>query len=300
MQYNEKLDAELKALEGDMIETLQRWIRVPSVRAERSAENAPFGADVRRALDTAMADLKRSGHVSRATWTAIAATRKSARATTSIAVLSASGRRARGRRLESRSLRRGDHRRTHDWPRHQRRQGTRRGRRSSRMKAILDAGIPLRRRCRLILGCDEECGMQDLEVLRAEGRPAGYGLLSGRQFPAHQHRKGRSRSSPSTRRSADARLLEIASGTRVQRRAESGGGRCWRATGARPRPTRLTSMTRTAQLETELVGRQHPPDRDRRMPRTRPSRRRARTPRRCSLHVLEQARHRRRADRAAG
>ena len=61
MQYNEKLDAELKALEGDMIETLQRWIRVPSVRAERSAENAPFGADVRRALDTAMADLKRLG-----------------------------------------------------------------------------------------------------------------------------------------------------------------------------------------------------------------------------------------------
>ena len=42
MQYNERLDAELKALEGDMIETLQRWIRVPSVRAERSADNAPF------------------------------------------------------------------------------------------------------------------------------------------------------------------------------------------------------------------------------------------------------------------
>ena len=41
MQYNERLDAELKALEGDMIETLQRWIRVPSVRAERSADNAP-------------------------------------------------------------------------------------------------------------------------------------------------------------------------------------------------------------------------------------------------------------------
>ena len=61
MQYNEKLDAELKALEGDMIETLQRWIRVPSVRAERSADNAPFGENVRRALDTAMADLRRLG-----------------------------------------------------------------------------------------------------------------------------------------------------------------------------------------------------------------------------------------------
>ena len=46
---NPKLDAALEALHPDMIETLQRWIRVPSVRAERSADNAPFGADVRRA-----------------------------------------------------------------------------------------------------------------------------------------------------------------------------------------------------------------------------------------------------------
>ena len=60
MQYNEKLEAALAALKGDMVETLQRWVRVPSVRAERSAENAPFGADVRRALDTAMADLNQS------------------------------------------------------------------------------------------------------------------------------------------------------------------------------------------------------------------------------------------------
>ena len=70
MQYNERLDAELKALEGDMIETLQRWIRVPSVRAERSADNAPFGENVRRGWAW-----------SRATWTAIAAIRRSARAT---------------------------------------------------------------------------------------------------------------------------------------------------------------------------------------------------------------------------
>ena len=37
MQYNEKLEAALAALKGDMVETLQRWVRVPSVRAERSA-----------------------------------------------------------------------------------------------------------------------------------------------------------------------------------------------------------------------------------------------------------------------
>jgi len=51
MEYIAKLDAALEALRPDMIETLQRWIRVPSVRAERSADNAPFGEGVRRALD---------------------------------------------------------------------------------------------------------------------------------------------------------------------------------------------------------------------------------------------------------
>ena len=51
---NPKLDAALAALEGDMIKTLQRWVRVPSVRADRSADNAPFGAEVRRALSLAL------------------------------------------------------------------------------------------------------------------------------------------------------------------------------------------------------------------------------------------------------
>ena len=41
------------------------------------------------------------------------------------------------------------------------------------MKAILDAGIPLSRKCRLILGCDEECGMEDLTYYEKKiGLPA--------------------------------------------------------------------------------------------------------------------------------
>ena len=46
MEFNEKLDAALAALDGDMIDTLARWIRIPSVRAEQSAPNAPFGTEV--------------------------------------------------------------------------------------------------------------------------------------------------------------------------------------------------------------------------------------------------------------
>ena len=60
METNQKLDAALLALQDDMLSTLQRWVRTPSVRGE-AAPGAPFGKDVRRMLDTAMEDLTRLG-----------------------------------------------------------------------------------------------------------------------------------------------------------------------------------------------------------------------------------------------
>ena len=59
-EANTRLDAALAANEQDMIETLRRWIRVPSVRGTAEA-GAPFGREVRRALDTAMQDVARLG-----------------------------------------------------------------------------------------------------------------------------------------------------------------------------------------------------------------------------------------------
>ena len=161
MQYNERLDAELKALEGDMIETLQRWIRVPSVRAERSADNAPFGENVRRALDTAMADLKRLGMKPRDV-DGYCCDTEIGQGDEVIAVLSHLDVVPEGEGW------------AHDPYGAEIIDGRMIGRGTSddkgpgvaalfAMKAIMNAGIPLRRRCRLILGCDEECGMQDLE-----------------------------------------------------------------------------------------------------------------------------------------
>ena len=81
------------------------------------------------------------------------------------------------------------------------------------MKAVLDAGIPLRRRCRLILGCDEECGMQDLEYYEQKvGLPA-KGFSPDANFPLINTEKGimaMTLHAPV----ADARLLSIACGTR--------------------------------------------------------------------------------------
>ena len=183
MQYNEKLDAALAALKGDMVETLQRWVRVPSVRAERSAENAPFGADVRRALDTAMADLKRLGFEPRDV-DGYCCDTEIGSGDDVVAVLA---------HLDV--VPEGDGW-THDPYGAEIIDGRMIGRGTSDdkgpgvaalfgMKAIMDAP-PLPPDSGLRRGMRH--GRSG--VLREEGRSAGYGLLSGREFPAYQHREG--------------------------------------------------------------------------------------------------------------
>ena len=212
MQYNEKLDAELKALEGDMIETLQRWIRVPSVRAERSAENAPFGADVRRALDTAMADLKRLGMEPRDV-DGYCCDTEIGEGDEVIAVLSHLDVVPEGEGWD------------HDPYGAEIIDGRMIGRGTSddkgpgvaavfAMKAILNAGIPLRRRCRLILGCDEECGMLELEYYEQKIGLPDRGVSPDANFPLINTEKGGLKLALHAALD-DARLIEIASGTRV-------------------------------------------------------------------------------------
>ena len=212
MQYNERLDAELKALEGDMIETLQRWIRVPSVRAERSADNAPFGENVRRALDTAMADLKRLGMEPRDV-DGYCCDTEIGQGDEVIAVLSHLDVVPEGEGwardpygaeiIDGRMIGRG----TSD----DKGPGVAA---LFAMKAIMNAGIPLRRRCRLILGCDEECGMQDLVYYdRKIGLPE-RGFSPDANFPLINTEKG-GLTMKLHAAVSDERLIEIASGTRV-------------------------------------------------------------------------------------
>lgn len=211
MELNPKLDASLHALEGDMIETLQRWIRVPSVRAEKSAENAPFGAEVRRALDTAMADIKRLGLKPRDI-DGYCCDAEIGEGDEVVAVLAhldvvpegdgwdydPYG----GEIVDGRLIGRG----TSD----DKGPGVAA---LFAMKAICDAGIPLRRRCRLILGCDEECGMQDLEYYEKKIGLPEMGFSPDACFPLINTEKGimgMKLNAPI----ADERLISIASGTR--------------------------------------------------------------------------------------
>ena len=211
MEYNAKLDAALEALRPDMIETLQRWIRVPSVRAERSADNAPFGEGVRRALDVAMADLARLGMNPRDV-DGYCCDAEIGEGEETVAVLAHLDVVPEGDGWD------------HDPYGGEIIDGRLIGRGTAddkgpgvaalfAMKAIVDAGIPLKRKCRLILGCDEESGMEDLHYYEEKIGLPDMGFSPDANFPLINTEKGITSlklHAPMT----DARLISVASGTR--------------------------------------------------------------------------------------
>ena len=212
MEYNAKLDAALKALEPDMIETLQRWIRVPSVRADKSAENAPFGAEVRRALDVAIADINRLGMNARDI-DGYCCDAEIGEGSETLAVLA---------HLDV--VPEGDGwdydpygAEIVDGKMYGRGTGDDKGPAVAAlfaMKAIMDAGIELKgKKCRLILGCDEECGMKDLEYYEEKVGLPDMGFSPDAEFPLINTEKGIT-GMEIRAAIADERLVSIASGTR--------------------------------------------------------------------------------------
>ena len=209
---NPKLDAALAALEMDMIETLQRWIRVPSVRAERSADNAPFGAEVRRALDVAIADIARLGMNPRDI-DGYCCDAEIGTGENPLAVLA---------HLDV--VPEGDGwdydpygAEIVDGKMYGRGTGDDKGPGVAAlfaMKAILDAGIELKRPCRLILGCDEECGMQDLEYYEEKIGLPDMGFSPDAEFPLINTEKGIMQMKLDGE-VTDERLISIACGTRA-------------------------------------------------------------------------------------
>ena len=61
---NEKVAKKLDAMGETMAELLTKWIQIPSVK-DTPAPGAPFGTQVRRMLDVAMADAEAMGFVVR-------------------------------------------------------------------------------------------------------------------------------------------------------------------------------------------------------------------------------------------
>ena len=171
----------------EFVRTLRDWIRIPSVKGE-AADGAPFGREVRKMLDRAMADAGSMGFAVR-DFDGYACDVTLGGAAEKIAVLGhldvvpagdgwthpPFGADMEGGRVFGR--------------------GTNDDKGPSlaalfAMRAIREAGIPLKKSIRLILGCDEESGWEDMAWYAAHTDMPETGFSPDASFPLINTEKG--------------------------------------------------------------------------------------------------------------
>ena len=184
-----KLNAIIESMHDEMIDTLQKWIRVPSVKGE-AAPGAPFGKEVRSMLDMALADCEQMGFKTQNFDGYIAhADLGEGSDEDALAILAhldvvPEGDGCKyppyGAVIEN---------------------GRMYGRGTSddkgpavaalyAMKAVKDVGIPLRRKVRLILGCDEESGWEDIAHYNKVATMPRMGFSPDASYPIINIEKG--------------------------------------------------------------------------------------------------------------
>lgn len=187
MNY-EKLDAIVASYRDELIANIQKWVSVPSVQGEPAGENAPFGTQVRRMLDMALDDAKRFGF--------------EVRDIDGYAgdISYGHGEKTMGMLAHLDVVPLGDGWR-HD-PLGGEIDGGRiygRGTTDDKgpalcalyaMRAVKEAGIPLKDGLRLILGCDEETGMSDMRYYASKHKMPDYGFSPDAEFPVINIEKG--------------------------------------------------------------------------------------------------------------
>lgn len=195
------------------VETLQRWVRIPSVK-DAAEEGAPFGREVRRMLDTAMADAKALGFDVR-DFDGYACDVTLGSADEKIAVLG---------HLDVVPV--GD-----GWTKPPFEALIENGRIYGRgtnddkgpalaslfaMKAVREAGVPLKKSIRLILGCDEESDWKDMEYYGAHEQIPDVGFSPDASFPLINTEKGMlvlELNAPAAK--TGLKILEFATGDRI-------------------------------------------------------------------------------------
>lgn len=184
-----KLNAIIESMHDEMIDTLQKWIRVPSVKGE-AAPGAPFGKEVRSMLDMALADCEQMGFKTQHFDGYIAhADLGEGSDEDALAILA---------HLDV--VPEGD-----GWKYPPYGAVIENGRMYGRgtsddkgpavaalyaMKAVKDAGIPLRRKVRLILGCDEESGWEDIAHYNKVATMPRMGFSPDASYPIINIEKG--------------------------------------------------------------------------------------------------------------
>ena len=187
MNY-EVLDRLVESYRDELIENIRRWISIPSVQGAPAGENAPFGAEVRRMLDMALADAKAFGF--------------EVRDIDGYAgdVSYGSGEQTMGMLAHLDVVPLGDGW-THDPLGGEIADGKLYGRGTTddkgpalcalyAMRAVKEAGIPMKDGVRLILGCDEETGMSDMRYYASKLKMPDYGFSPDAEFPVINIEKG--------------------------------------------------------------------------------------------------------------
>ena len=173
---------------AECIETLKRWIAIPSVKTNPEP-GAPFGAEVARALDTALADAERMGFATRNFDHYVGDVRMGPQGVDPLAIL-----------VHLDVVPTGD-----GWtvdPFAGLVEGDRiigRGTSDDKgpaaaalyaMRAVQQAGIPLKREVRLILGCDEESNWDDIAWYKAHCDMPRTGFSPDSSYPVINTEKG--------------------------------------------------------------------------------------------------------------
>ena len=177
----------IDAYRDEFVADLRRWIQVPSVKGE-AAPGAPFGTEVRRMLDLAMADGERMGFPAR-NFDGYACDMTLGDKPETIAVLGhldvvPAGD---GWQVDPFGAVVAD--------------GKVYGRGTSddkgpslcalyAMRAIKEAGVPLKKSVRLILGCDEESGWEDMAWYASHADMPDVGFSPDASFPLINTEKG--------------------------------------------------------------------------------------------------------------
>ncbi len=190
MEYFKKMEELIDSWQGEMIDMLRGWIAIPSVATHNpdAEPGKPFGIEPRKVLDLALADAAKLGFdVDNVDGYAGA-------------VQLGSGEKTMGMLCHLDVVPAGD---GWNYPPYELTvaDGKMIGRGTMddkgpalaalfAMRAVRDAGVPLQDGVRLILGCDEESGMQDMRYYASHRQMPDYGFSPDAEFPVINIEKG--------------------------------------------------------------------------------------------------------------
>lgn len=186
MDYR-KLDKIVESYKGDIIRDIQKWVSVPSVLG-KAEPGAPFGNETKRALDTALETARGYGFETRDLDGFCGD------------ITLCEGKQTMGMLCHLDVVPAGDGWTKAPWG-GEIEDGKIYGRGTTddkgpavaalhAMRAVKEAGIPMKDGVKLILGCDEETGMTDMRYYKSKLPSPDYGFSPDAEFPVINIEKG--------------------------------------------------------------------------------------------------------------